>query len=517
MIILSPVEQAISRTTVYSAAIKNPSASYNGHYINVIIPTAGVTSFRIDGASTGDPASTRRPLPQLRVTIPAAPCAHDHLQAAPAADRLFLRTTARNAGRVAYALFRFGFQRDRLWHGDGESYGYNAGCSLKDLSQVLLIGNPYGVTNGLTCKGNSFYFRIALPYAPAQLTSLTWDFYGNSSLSPNAMVTQNGPTPDSTFTSDGVPYYVYRIATPYQFSAAGNYNFRLLANAVTTGGCTGVKIFNNTVNVVNGPRPDFSFSAGSCGSTTISFSNQSTSDSTLINNWNWNFGDGSTLADTAHIANPSYTYPSLSSFTVSMRAINAAGCFADTVQTVNLAGNLSASFTTTPGTTVCAGNPVTFTNTSTAAGTYGNITEWTWDFDNGAGPVTFTNGNAQTITYTTAGVKTVTLKVKTSLGCVSTVFTQTITVNAVPAVNSLPASSICNNTAQNYTITSTVAGTSFSWDRVAVAGISNAAVSGQTSNPITETLVNTTNAPVDVVYTITPTATVAAVRRSPTR
>jgi gliding motility-associated-like protein len=507
MIILSPVEQAISRTTVYSAAIKNPSASYNGHYINVIIPTAGVTSFRIDGASTGDPGvnqatatattcyNTGGTLPLTTIFKPHPQLtgySYAQLRVTPGASHTLYSDSAFNA--IAYGM------------GDGESYGYNAGCSLKDLSQVLLIGNPYGVTNGLTCKGNSFYFRIALPYAPAQLTSLTWDFYGNSSLSPNAMVTQNGPTPDSTFTSDGVPYYVYRIATPYQFSAAGNYNFRLLANAVTTGGCTGVKIFNNTVNVVNGPRPDFSFSAGSCGSTTISFSNQSTSDSTLINNWNWNFGDGSTLADTAHIANPSYTYPSLSSFTVSMRAINAAGCFADTVQTVNLAGNLSASFTTTPGTTVCAGNPVTFTNTSTAAGTYGNITEWTWDFDNGAGPVTFTNGNAQTITYTTTGVKTVTLKVKTSLGCVSTVFTQTITVNAVPAVNSLPANSICNNTAQNYTITSTVAGTTFSWDRAAVAGISNAAVSGQTSSQITETLVNTTNAPINVVYTITPSA-----------
>src|SRR5204862_34170 len=64
----------------------------------------------------------------------------------------------------------------------------------------------------------------------------------------------------------------------------------------------------------------------------------------------------------------------------------------------------------------------------------------------------------------------------------------------------------CNNTAQNYTITSDVSGTTFSWGRAAVAGISNAAVSNQTSNSITETLINTASAPVNIVYVITPTA-----------
>jgi gliding motility-associated-like protein len=506
MIILSPVEQAINRTTVYSAGVKNPAASYNGHYINVIIPTGGVASFRLDGGTTGDPGINQatassttcyntggvqpltaifKPHPQL------AGFSYAQLRVTPSASHTFYSDSAFNA--IAYGM------------GDGESYGYNAGCSLKDLSQVLLIGNPYGVTNGLTCKGNDFFFRIALPYAPAQLTSLTWDFYGNSNLTPNAMVTQNAPTPDSTFTTDGVPYYVYRINTPYRFNQAGSYNFRLLANALTTGGCTGVKIFNNTVNVVNGPVPNFSFSAGSCGSTTITFADLSTSDSTAIANWNWNFGDGATLADTSHIRTPSYTYPALSNYTVTMRAINAAGCFADTLQTVSLSGNLNASFTTTPATTVCAGTVVTFTNTSTSAGTYGTIAEWTWDFGDGSAPVVASNGNPQTHIYTAVGAWTATLKVKTSLGCISTVYSQTITVNAVPAITSAATGTVCSGVALAYTITSSVAGTSYSWSRPAVAGISNAAVSGQTSNPITETLVNTTNAAISVVYTITPT------------
>ncbi|HUM67006.1 MAG TPA: hypothetical protein PLV32_14200, partial [Chitinophagaceae bacterium] len=50
----------------------------------------------------------------------------------------------------------------------------------------------------------------------------------------------------------------------------------------------------------------------------------------------------------------------------------------------------------------------------------------------------------------------------------------------------------------NYTPTSTVAGTVFTWSRAAVAGISNPATSG--TGGISEKLINTTNAAIDVVY-----------------
>lgn len=82
----------------------------------------------------------------------------------------------------------------------------------------------------------------------------------------------------------------------------------------------------------------------------------------------------------------------------------------------------------------------------------------------------------------------------------------TLTVNPTPAVSSAATGSICTGIAQNYDITSAVSGTTYSWSRAAVVGISNIAVSNQTSDPITETLTNTTSASVDVIYLITPTA-----------
>jgi gliding motility-associated-like protein len=507
MIILSPVEQAINNTTVYSAPIKNPAATYNGHYINVIIRTGGVASFRLDGGTTGDPGidqttatattvyNTGGTLPLTSIFKPhpqLAGFSYAQLRVTPSTSHTLASDSAFNA--IAYGM------------GDGESYGYNAGASIKDLSQYLLVSNPYGVTNGLTCKGNNFYFRIAVPYAPADLTSLSWNFYSNPAMTPNANVTQNAPTPDSTFSVDGVNYYVYRIATPYQFSQAGTYSFQVLANALTTGSCTGVKVLNNSITVKDGPRARFNPVIGTCGSLSVQFSDVSTSDSTAISRWNWNFGDGATLADTSHVQNPTYLYPTAGTYSVSLRAVNEAGCFADTTRSIDLSGAMSAVLTRTPTTSICAGSSITFTNNSTASGTYGTPATGTGDFGDGQ-TFTLAPGASVTHTYSLPGTFQVTFSAQTSNSCSQAITPITFTVNPIPAVSSAATGTVCTGNAQNYTIASTVAtGASFSWSRPAVAGISNAAVSNQTANPITEALVNSTNAPIVVSYTITTTS-----------
>jgi hypothetical protein len=76
------------------------------------------------------------------------------------------------------------------------------------------------------------------------------------------------------------------------------------------------------------------------------------------------------------------------------------------------------------------------------------------------------------------------------------------TVSGVPAtVSSSNFTSVNTNVANNYTITGA---TSYSWSRAAVTGITQGAVSNQTSNPITETLNNTTTSAIAVTYLITP-------------
>ncbi len=89
--------------------------------------------------------------------------------------------------------------------------------------------------------------------------------------------------------------------------------------------------------------------------------------------------------------------------------------------------------------------------------------------------------------------------------CQSAPITATIIVNPTPMVNSASAITICNESSVDYTITSATTGTTYTWSRDAVAGISNAAVTGQTGNPITEELTNETTAPIVVRYLISPT------------
>ncbi|WP_167667841.1 Ig-like domain-containing protein [Mucilaginibacter gossypiicola] len=85
-------------------------------------------------------------------------------------------------------------------------------------------------------------------------------------------------------------------------------------------------------------------------------------------------------------------------------------------------------------------------------------------------------------------------------GCPGTMFQYTVTVNATPVVTSVPPGPVCNGSSTNYQVKFNTQATSFTWSRDAVAGISNAAVTGQAASTIKEVLYNTTNDPIEVTY-----------------
>lgn len=86
--------------------------------------------------------------------------------------------------------------------------------------------------------------------------------------------------------------------------------------------------------------------------------------------------------------------------------------------------------------------------------------------------------------------------------CAGDPFYYTVTVLPGPAITSSPTKTVCNRAGLDYLVQiASDATTRFSWSRAAVDGISNAAISGQESRNIRESLENTTNLPIDVVYT----------------
>jgi gliding motility-associated-like protein len=76
-------------------------------------------------------------------------------------------------------------------------------------------------------------------------------------------------------------------------------------------------------------------------------------------------------------------------------------------------------------------------------------------------------------------------------------------VNPTSVITSSATDNWCNNVPNTYTATSSSSTATFAWTRAVVGGISNTAGSGSTAT-ITETLINTTTNPIDVVYIITP-------------
>src|SRR6185437_11951399 len=170
--------------------------------------------------------------------------------------------------------------------------------------------------------------------------------------------------------------------------------------------------------------------------------------------------------------------------------------------------NSTPTVTSAASATICNNSPQNYIITSNVAGT-----AFSWGraavagISNAAVSNQTSNSITETLVNTTNAPVAVTYVITpTANGCSGPAFTYTVTVNPTPTITSAASATVCNSTAQNYSITSSVAGTTYSWGRAAVAGISNAAVSGQTSSTITESLTNTTSAPVNVVYAITPTA-----------
>jgi gliding motility-associated-like protein len=162
---------------------------------------------------------------------------------------------------------------------------------------------------------------------------------------------------------------------------------------------------------------------------------------------------------------------------------------------VNVTVNTIPVAPTATGTIICAGMQATLT-ASSSTGVY----EW---YDAATGGNLLFTGNPFVTQFLTANTSYYVQA--NNGGCISPTRTKVdVTVNPTPVVTSAASSSLCSGNALNYTITADLPGTTFTWSRAAVAGINNAAATNQTSNPITETLINTTGTNLNVTYVIVP-------------
>lgn len=233
----------------------------------------------------------------------------------------------------------------------------------------------------------------------------------------------------------------------HTYTSAGNFNVTL--RVTTNAGCSRTATMSNLIQVGNGVTAAFTNSTptGCSLPVTINFTNTSSGPGAL--SYAWDFGDGGTSTAT----NPSHTYITTGTYTVTLVVTSSTGCTNTIVKTSEIViGFITASFTAPAS--ICVANAVNFTNTSSPA-----PTSVFWNFGDG------TNSTVQspTKTYTVPGIYTV--KLITYLGACADSTTRSITVFGKPTAGfSAINRSACMPPLTVNFVNSSIGGISYNWD-----------------------------------------------------
>ena len=282
-----------------------------------------------------------------------------------------------------------------------------------------------------------------------------------------------------------------------------------------TGGCTRT---SSIVITVDGPIGTFSYdNTPGCAPHTETFN---AINLLGVSQLTWDFGDGVTVVQPIPVgvttANTTHTYTTWGSRLPILILYNSeCGDYAY-YYGVNQRINTSEapipafSFVTISGEN-CQNSAVQFTDQSTKVDPRYPISTWDWDFGDGTAHSSLQN---PIHTYANPGTYTATLIVGNGLisgGCNSTI-SHNVIVNPLPTVTATnQVQTICSGSSSTAMVLSgTVLGTTFGWTRTTPAGIttlqpvsgSGIAIGGNIPGNLFS---NSTNAPITVTYTITPT------------
>lgn len=301
------------------------------------------------------------------------------------------------------------------------------GCTATDSVTISIKGvNPtVNFSSTTECFPNPTQFTdLTLPNPPDSTASWLWNFGDGSPLS-----TLSNPS--------------------HSYAAADTFNVTL--TVVTDSGCTASAQFPVFVH----PKPAANFSTApspACSGAPLFFSDASSVFPGSINAWFWNFGDGSTLGDTANQNAPNYSYNLPGAYSVTLVASSSAGCMDTVIKTVNIQQTPVVTFTAD---TACVMSPTSFNGSSSPATL--PILTWQWDFGDATGLFT---GNPIQHPYSAAGTYTAVLTALANNGCMNT-DTGMVVVNHIPTVV-FYGDSACVNTPLQFLDSSYVTGSSIS-------------------------------------------------------
>lgn len=277
----------------------------------------------------------------------------------------------------------------------------NANGSTNDTSYITVYAAPtvaFTADSSTACGSKTVTFTNLTTPGAGGAVSYFWDFGdGDSSTAVN---------PTHTYTYPG--------------------NFAVSLVVVNSNGCTGTLTKSNYITVIG--KPTTAFTANNTSGCNAPFQVTFTNSSTNAVSYQWSFGDGNSSTAT----NPTHTYTAPGTYNVRLISTGANGCKDTLTKNAYIViGQVNANFATSSP--VCAGQTITFTNTTTPGPGGSRL----WNFGNG-GTSTALN---PVYTYSTTGTYTVTLIEQYANNCNDTV-QKTVTVNAKPSAGFVSADTV---------------------------------------------------------------------------
>jgi len=402
-----------------------------------------------------------------------------------------------------------------LASGSGNIPAMQIFSSLLTAASVTYTITPSGPAPS-TCTGSPVTYTINVNPSPSVTNSPMQQTICTGSNSTAVTLTSNIVSTTFTWTATAVPTSV----SGYQASGTNSIPVQNITNpsnvqGVVTyhiipsgsiNGCLGVPT-DYLINV--NPVPVATATPASdviCSGSTTNISLSSTVTGTTFN-WTasgpgvlsgFSNGSGNTISQT--ITNGSNA-PHDVTYIITPTAGGCPGTPIVVVVTVNPAN----AITSLPlSQTICSGATYTMNLTATLPGT-----SFSWTVS-GAGVTGYSNGSGNTISQTLTNATNVPhnavyLVTGTLNGCITSTTSFTVTVNPLPVLTNSPLTATqCSGTAFNVAFTSNLAGTTYTWTANGTPGISG--YSGGNSGTINQTLINSSNAPGTVTYSITPSA-----------
>ena len=375
--------------------------------------------------------------------------------------------------------------------------GISGGCTGTPQTVTVTVNPLPAMTSNSTltiCSGQS----VGLALTSTTASAYNWIAVNNPNTTGESISLQSSGTINDVITNTSlVPQTVVYTITP----------------ASTVGGCNGTA---QTLTVIVNPTPTMTSasSASICSGGTVNINLTSNVASSYVwiasNNPNTT-GESTTFQSTGTLSNTvvdNTTASQTVTYTITPTAV-VGGCAG--TQTFALTVKPAPNMTSATSASICGGGTVSIPLTSDIASTY----SWNASSDNpNTTGESLTPQSTSTLSNTIINNSTIAQIVYYSItptstagACAGTTQSVAVTVKPVPTMTSSSATTICSSGTVSIPFIASI-GSSYVWSAVDNINTTGESTTSQATSILNNTITNSSNVSQDVIYTVTPTATI---------